>query len=444
MLYASGVDYKVVVLKEINGKWSCIGRARQHSHTVRSIDISPSGQLVSGGVDTLILIRDLNDLNKIVEKIFPIGCDKSMAKICHHTNIAVVNEMGNKFKFYQLAQPNEVYEEGRYHIEKEYECYFDLTLSRKFQVTCFDIDTHCTMLVVGGKNKIRLFGIDREQLPWKIVTKDIDVDGIVKNVHLYQGTLTVVLTHGTILFYTFTVKKENDVSSKSTEMNQTIEITKVNEKTFPTFYSIQYDMTDLIGLHEEKNGNIKLSIISLRKMKEKQVEIITQIIPKKCFKQNETIYMIGIQGEMIAYSMEDYKMISDVNEIGKQSVKSEYRNDRVYFDPLIDGNFVVLSKQMISYLNVHSQCHGKEMKENDKKKLIEMKQNEMKQSGKQRTIEMMKMYPKIVSMKNGIIIGGGFLTNGDLIVITQQWLSILQSLPEPFRFYGKMAKVNHK
>ena len=184
---------------------------------------------------------------------------------------------------------------------------------------------------------------------------------------------------------------------------------------------------------EEKNGNIKLFVINLRKMTVKNPEIITQIVPKKCFKNDDILYIIGTQGEMIGYSMKDYKMITDVNEIGKPTVKSEFRSERMYFDPLIKRNFVLLSKQMISYFNFYSQIPQNENEILQKRKQFE---------GQQRNCEMMKLYPKIVNMKNGIIIGGGFLTNGDLIIITQQWLSILQSLPEPFRFYGKMAKIN--
>ena len=64
-VYASGVDNKVVQLKRLRSdpkrRWVMAGRARDHTHDVRSIALGPNHELVTGGVDTnLIVYSDSN------------------------------------------------------------------------------------------------------------------------------------------------------------------------------------------------------------------------------------------------------------------------------------------------------------------------------------------------------------------------------------------------
>lgn len=61
IFYASGIDQKMMKfqkLKEQNGKWVRNGEARVHTHDVRSIAVAPNGHIVSGGVDTRLVVYD--------------------------------------------------------------------------------------------------------------------------------------------------------------------------------------------------------------------------------------------------------------------------------------------------------------------------------------------------------------------------------------------------
>jgi WD40 repeat protein len=60
-VFASGVDNKLVQFKRLRtgtGKrrWVFSGRARDHTHDVRTIALGPSGELVTGGVDTNLIV----------------------------------------------------------------------------------------------------------------------------------------------------------------------------------------------------------------------------------------------------------------------------------------------------------------------------------------------------------------------------------------------------
>jgi U3 small nucleolar RNA-associated protein 4 len=64
-VYASGVDNKLVQIKRLRSdakrRWVMSGRARDHTHDVRSIALGPNGELVTGGVDTnLIVYSEVN------------------------------------------------------------------------------------------------------------------------------------------------------------------------------------------------------------------------------------------------------------------------------------------------------------------------------------------------------------------------------------------------
>ncbi|BFU25245.1 WD domain, G-beta repeat containing protein [Entamoeba histolytica HM-1:IMSS-B] len=416
VLFGSGVDHKIVLLKEVNGKWTCCGRVRQHSHTVKSLDISNEGILVSGGVDTIILFRSINDMNQLTYRIFPIGVDSPKAKVCSTADMVVVHEVDNNFNFYQLAIPSTECEKGKYEIDREYSCYFTMKLSKKHQITTFDLNSQCSILVVGTKDLIRIFGIDKKTAPWNIIKEDINVNGVVKKVYVNNNCLITIMTDGTI------ITSEINFDGK--------ELTIKEEKRgiFSPMYSIYNEEMNIIGLTELKNGQCQLVLIDLNTMESKSIKLIGEFIPKKVTKKDKMIYVTGIKGEFICYNYDNYTVDPRTTGIKKITSQNEIGSERIYFDPLCEDNFVVLSRETITYENIHSKIH--------KGQFTWSKLNNLP-----RTLETISQFPSKISKKYGIIVGGGFNLKGDLIVVTQQWLSILQSLPEPFRFYNKMNKL---
>lgn len=60
VVYASGVDCKLVQIRRVqtesSDSWVVSGRARDHSHDVRAVVLTPCGRLVTGGVDTSLIV----------------------------------------------------------------------------------------------------------------------------------------------------------------------------------------------------------------------------------------------------------------------------------------------------------------------------------------------------------------------------------------------------
>lgn len=62
-VYASGVDHKILRLKKVKSKgkkWVKTGEVRSHTHDVRSLALSETGLLASGGVDTRLVLSPVD------------------------------------------------------------------------------------------------------------------------------------------------------------------------------------------------------------------------------------------------------------------------------------------------------------------------------------------------------------------------------------------------
>ena len=111
-IYASGVDHKLVRLQKVKGKkgmWVKTGEVRQHSHDVRSIALSKTGVIASGGLDTQLILCP-------AESFEVDSCVRYLPFSNSSKNFAVASEAdvlmfqtSMSLKFWQLSSEDKVH-----------------------------------------------------------------------------------------------------------------------------------------------------------------------------------------------------------------------------------------------------------------------------------------------------------------------------------------------
>ena len=79
-IYASGVDNKVISIRKLppnsKDRWVLSKKMRDHTHDVRALALGPQGLLVTGGVDTNLIVYSTLDFGQSgaqVRKIPPLS-----------------------------------------------------------------------------------------------------------------------------------------------------------------------------------------------------------------------------------------------------------------------------------------------------------------------------------------------------------------------------------
>ena len=107
--YASGVDQKIVKFQRITEgdnklkKWVRSGEARVHTHDVRSIAVGNGGHIVSGGVDTRIVVYDPVNLNPYhTIQYSPFTVLSSRVHVASSSGVLVVQD-NTSLRFWHLS-----------------------------------------------------------------------------------------------------------------------------------------------------------------------------------------------------------------------------------------------------------------------------------------------------------------------------------------------------
>ncbi|ELP83922.1 WD domain containing protein, partial [Entamoeba invadens IP1] len=97
--------------------------------------------------------------------------------------------------------------------------------------------------------------------------------------------------------------------------------------------------------------------------------------------------------------------------VTKKSEKFEV--NAIAFDNLSISNFVMIRQEDFIYVNLKP---------------------------KEKSRDGLKKIGQFTQKEAGLIVGADFCQNGDLVIVTQPWLNVLQELPEPFKFYNKVTR----
>lgn len=105
-IYASGVDHKVVRLQRVKSKgnnWVKSGEVRQHTHDVRSIALSNTGLMASGGLDTQLILcpTDSFEIDSCV-RYLPFSDSSKRFSIASKANVLML-QTNMSLKFWQLS-----------------------------------------------------------------------------------------------------------------------------------------------------------------------------------------------------------------------------------------------------------------------------------------------------------------------------------------------------
>jgi len=105
-IYASGVDHKVVRLQKVKSKqnnWVKSGEVRQHTHDVRSIALSNTGLMASGGLDTQLILcpTDSFEIDSCV-RYLPFSDSSKRFSIASKANVLML-QTNMSLKFWQLS-----------------------------------------------------------------------------------------------------------------------------------------------------------------------------------------------------------------------------------------------------------------------------------------------------------------------------------------------------
>ncbi|KAI6648670.1 Cirhin-like [Oopsacas minuta] len=109
-IFASGVDSKLVQLKRIemdgNSKWIPSGSIRFHSHDVKSIVACENKFILTGGVDTKIIIHNWQrfEQKKLIKQILPfISSSRETVKVAVERKV-ILFQMPNKLQVWSLTK----------------------------------------------------------------------------------------------------------------------------------------------------------------------------------------------------------------------------------------------------------------------------------------------------------------------------------------------------
>ena len=112
IIFASGIDSKVVCLRKINtegsiGTWVQAKAVRAHSHDVKSLTIAKNGLLASGGVDTEVVIYDTETFKvSNVTKYSPFSSWSDRFKFASSTNTLLYQD-NTSLKFWRITSKSE-------------------------------------------------------------------------------------------------------------------------------------------------------------------------------------------------------------------------------------------------------------------------------------------------------------------------------------------------
>ena len=109
-IYASGVDHKVVRLQRVKSKgnsWVKSGEVRQHTHDVRSIALSNTGLIASGGLDTQLILcpTESFEIDSCV-RYLPFSDSSKRFAIASKANVLML-QTNMSLKFWQLHKGEE-------------------------------------------------------------------------------------------------------------------------------------------------------------------------------------------------------------------------------------------------------------------------------------------------------------------------------------------------
>lgn len=105
-IYASGVDSKILCIRKVKSKdtkWIKCGEVRAHSHDVRTIALSRSGLLASGGVDTQLIVYSTDSFNVgSCTRYHPFPDSSRFFLVAPKANILML-QSSSSLKFWQLT-----------------------------------------------------------------------------------------------------------------------------------------------------------------------------------------------------------------------------------------------------------------------------------------------------------------------------------------------------
>ena len=111
-IYASGVDHKLVrlqKLKDKKGGWVKTAEVRQHSHDIRSIALSKTGIIASGGLDTQLILcpTESFEVDSCV-RYLPFSNSSKNFAVASEANVLMF-QTSMSLKFWQLSSENKVH-----------------------------------------------------------------------------------------------------------------------------------------------------------------------------------------------------------------------------------------------------------------------------------------------------------------------------------------------
>ena len=111
-IYASGVDHKLVRLQKVKdkkGTWVKTGEVRQHSHDIRSIALSKTGVIASGGLDTQLILcpAESFEVDSCV-RYLPFSNSSKNFAVASEANVLMF-QTSMSLKFWQLSSENTVH-----------------------------------------------------------------------------------------------------------------------------------------------------------------------------------------------------------------------------------------------------------------------------------------------------------------------------------------------
>ena len=238
--------------------------------------------------------------------------------------------------------------------------------------------------------------------------------------------------------YIVTIKEDKSITAKKTKednLGNFYSAWYIEEDN--SFIAIKYSIDDL--------SNFDVFEYNLNSFKMKMYPKLTNKLPMKIFKNDSNILLSDRECVLVQFDAKTYKISQKLEEIKDMYSKrivniSEITNEKVVFDPLIPDNYIVMGKDRFSYVNVVSCNKSSVLKKNgtvSNGSEVQLPQNVL---GMTRNYDILKLMPMASFKKTGIIINSEFTNDGELVMITQQWLSILQALPTPFQFYNKIKK----
>ena len=167
VVFASGIDHKIVQFKLLgeSQKWVLVNHSRAHTHDVRAISFCPHPTfpyIVSGGVDTNMVVTDPEKFPKHHEKRISAYPTKSIIKVCKSKRI-IMSILDNSIKVWQLGKSET--DEGmdklsngfELSVAKSYKLLMQLDFPSHGNIVCAEISSNGKWIIVSTSSAMKIF-----------------------------------------------------------------------------------------------------------------------------------------------------------------------------------------------------------------------------------------------------------------------------------------------